>query len=343
LLAEHGYTLGHFPQSYEGASIGGYAATRSSGQSSAGYGRFDQMVVGLTLATPRGTIELGRAPMSAAGPDLRQLVLGSEGAFGIITSVVLRIRPRPAERSFEGWRFDSFDQGLTAIRRLAQDGPLPTVLRLSDEVETAVNLADPKVLGGDGAGGVLAIIGFEGARTAVRRAEVAELLTAAGGESLGEGPGETWRQGRYRAPYLRDPLLDEGALVETLETAAFWSVIPALKAKVTEALVGVLSAQGTPPLVLCHVSHVYETGASLYFTIVSAQTDDPVAQWRQAKTAASAAIAAAGGTITHHHGVGTDHREPYATEIGPLAVESLQAVKRVLDPNGILNPGILLP
>jgi len=130
---------------------------------------------------------------------------------------------------------------------------------------------------------------------------------------------------------------------QTLETAAFWSVIPALKAKVTEALVGALSAQGTPPLVLCHVSHVYETGASLYFTIVSAQTDDHVAQWRQAKAAASAAIAAAGGTITHHHGVGTDHREPYATEIGPLAVESLQAVKRVLDPNGILNPGILLP
>lgn len=341
LLAERGYTLGHFPQSYEGASIGGYAATRSSGQSSAGYGRFDQMVVGLTLATPRGTIELGRAPMSAAGPDLRQLVLGSEGSLGIITSVVLRIRPRPEERTFEGWRFDSFDQGLAAIRRLAQDGPLPTVLRLSDEAETAINLADPDVLGG-GSGGVLAIVGFEGPRTAVRRAEVADVLTAAGGESAGEGPGETWRQGRYRAPYLRDPLLDEGALVETLETAGFWSTLPALKAKVTEALVSSLSGQGTPPIVLCHVSHVYETGASLYFTVISAQTDDAIAQWRQAKAAASKAIAAAGGTITHHHGVGTDHRDAYAAEVGPLAVEALQAVKRVLDPNGILNPGILL-
>jgi len=342
LLAEHGYTLGHFPQSYEGASIGGYAATRSSGQSSAGYGRFDQMVVGLTLATPRGTIQLGRAPMSAAGPDLRQLILGSEGAIGIITCVVLRIRPRPAERSFEGWKFASFDEGLNAIRRLAQDGPLPTVLRLSDEAETAINLADPDVLGGS-SGGVLAIVGYEGARTAVRRAEVAEVLTAAGGESLGEGPGETWRQGRYRAPYLRDPLLDEGALVETLETAAFWSTLPSLKAKVTEALVATLSEQGTPPLVLCHVSHVYETGASLYFTVISAQTDDAVAQWRKAKAAASQAIAEAGGTITHHHAVGTDHRDAYVAEIGPLAIEALQAVKRVLDPNGILNPGILLP
>lgn len=336
LLAEHGYTLGHFPQSYEGASIGGYAAAGSSGQSSAGYGRFDQMVVGLTLATPRGTIDLGRAPMSAAGPDLRQLVLGSEGAFGIITSVVVRIRPRPTERHFEGWRFENFDAGLAAVRRLAQDGPLPTVLRLSDEAETAVNLADPDVLGG-GSGGVLAIIGFDGPYNQA----TADVLTAAGGENAGEGPGEMWRVGRYRAPYLRDPLLDEGALVETLETAGFWSRIPALKSAVTEALVSALSE--TPPLVLCHISHVYETGASLYFTVICAQSDDPVAQWRAAKRAASKAIADAGGTISHHHGVGTDHREAYATEIGPLAVEALRAVKHTLDPGNVMNPGILLP
>ncbi|MGW6283129.1 FAD-binding oxidoreductase [Kribbella sp. NPDC055071] len=337
LLAERGYTLGHFPQSYEGASIGGHAAARSSGQSSAGYGRFDQMVVGLTLATPRGTIELGRAPMSAAGPDLRQLVLGSEGAFGIITSVVVRIRPRPTERHFEGWRFESFDAGLTAIRRLAQDGPLPTVLRLSDEAETAVNLADPDVLGG-GSGGVLAIIGFDGPYNQA----TAAVLADAGGQNLGEGPGELWRVGRYRAPYLRDPLLDEGALVETLETATFWSRVPGLKTAVTEALVKNLSAQGTPPLVLCHVSHVYETGASLYFTVISAQTDDPVGQWQQAKLAANQAIAASGATISHHHGVGTDHRDAYAAELGPLVIEALQAVKQVLDPDGVMNPGILL-
>jgi alkyldihydroxyacetonephosphate synthase len=334
LLADRGYTLGHFPQSYEGAGIGGYAAARSSGQSSAGYGRFDQMVVGLTLATPRGTIELGRAPMSAAGPDLRQLILGSEGAFGIITSVVVRIRPRPTERHFEGWRFDTFDQGLTAVRRLAQDGPLPTVLRLSDEVETAINLADPDVLGG-GSGGVLAIIGFDGPYNQA----TADVLTAAGGQNVGEGPGETWRVGRYRAPYLRDPLLDEGALVETLETATFWSRIPALKAAVTEALTTALQ----PALVLCHVSHVYETGASLYFTVVCAQNDDPVEQWRTAKRAANRAIADAGGTISHHHGVGADHRDAYATEIGPLAVQTLRAVKHTLDPDGVLNPGILIP
>jgi alkyldihydroxyacetonephosphate synthase len=344
LLAERGYTLGHFPQSYEGAGIGGYAATRSSGQASAGYGRFDEMVVGLTLATPRGTIELGRAPRSAAGPDLRQLVLGSEGAFGIVTSVVVRIRPRPVARVFEGWRFPSFDAGLDAVRRLAQDGPLPTVLRLADEAETAVNLADPDVLSG-GTGGCLAVCGYEGTaeEVPVRRTAVAEVLRGAAGESLGESPGEIWREGRYRAPYLRDPLLDAGALVETLETAAFWSGVPALKVAVTEALTTTLTGMGTPPLVLCHVSHVYETGASLYFTVVCAQAVDPVGQWRAAKQAANTAIGAAGGTISHHHGVGTDHREAYVDEIGPLAIEALSAVKRTLDPDGILNPGVLLP
>lgn len=343
-LAERGYTLGHFPQSYEGASIGGYAATRSSGQASAGYGRFDEMVVGLTVATPRGTLELGRAPRSAAGPDLRQLVLGSEGAFGIVTSVVVRIRPRPQTRVYEGWRFGSFDAGLDAIRRLAQDGPLPTVLRLADEAETAVNLADPDVLSG-GTGGCLAVCGFEGTATEVpvRRTAVAEQLRAAGGESLGESPGELWREGRYRAPYLRDPLLDAGALVETLETATFWSGIPALKTAVTAALTSTLTDLGTPPLILCHVSHVYETGASLYFTVVCAQTADPVTQWRTAKTAANTAITEARATITHHHGVGTDHQSAYLTEIGPLATEALQAVKQTLDPARVLNPAILLP
>ena len=342
LLAGRGYTLGHFPQSYEGASIGGYAATRSSGQASAGYGRFDEMVVGLVLATPRGTMELGRAPMSGAGPDLRQLVLGSEGAFGVVTSVRVRVRPRPETAVYEGWRFASFEAGLAAVRRLAQDGPRPIVLRLADEAETAVDLADPDVLSG-GTGGCLAICGFEGTATGVpvRRAAAAAVLTDAGGVSLGEGPGEVWREGRYRAPYLRDPLLDAGALVETLETAAFWSGIPALKATVTEALTSTLAELGTPPLVLCHVSHVYETGASLYFTVVCAQAGDPVAQWRTAKAAANAAIAGAGGTISHHHGVGTDHRDAYAAEVGPLALEALRSVKHTLDPTGILNPGIL--
>ncbi|WP_307624318.1 FAD-binding oxidoreductase [Streptomyces sp. V3I7] len=345
LLAEHGFTLGHFPQSYEWATLGGFAAARSSGQASAGYGRFDDMVLGLTLATPEGTLDVGRAPRSAAGPDLRQLILGSEGAFGVITAVIVRIRPEPRARVYEGWRFASFEEGTAALRRLAQDGPLPTVLRLSDETETLVGLAQPDAIGVTQNAGCLAITGYEGTEedTAYRRERAAAVLRACGGTYAGTEPGERWAHGRYSAPYLRDCLLDAGAFAETLETAAFWSRIPELYAAVRTALTDTLTAAGTPPLVMCHISHVYENGASLYFTVVSAQGEDPVAHWAPAKRAAGEAVLAAGGTISHHHGIGTDHRDAYVREIGPLGIEALRAVKRCLDPEGLLNPGILLP
>lgn len=348
LLAERGYTLGHFPQSYEWATIGGFAATRSSGQASAGYGRFDEMVLGLTLATPEGTLDTGRAPRSAAGPDLRQLVLGSEGAFGVITSVTVRVRPLPRVRRYEGWRFASFDAGAAALRRLAQDGPRPTVLRLSDETETLIGLAQPDAIGASlerQDAGCLAVVGFEGTEedTAHRREGAAAVLGACGGTFAGEEPGERWAHGRYSAPYLRDSLLDAGALAETLETATYWSRVPALYTAVRDALTGTLTEAGTPPLVMCHISHVYENGASLYFTVVSAQGEDAVAHWTRAKHAANEAILAAGGTITHHHGVGTDHRDWYVREAGALGVRALDAVKRSLDPAGVLSPGVLLP
>lgn len=348
LLAEHGFTLGHFPQSYEWATIGGFAAARSSGQASAGYGRFDDMVLGLTLATPEGTIDVGRAPRSAAGPDLRQLILGSEGAFGVITSVTLRLRPVPETRIYEGWRFASFAEGTAALRRLAQDGPRPTVLRLSDETETLIGLAQPEAIGDSGAqqpAGCQAVVGYEGTEedTAYRREQAAAVLRDCGGEYLGEAPGRKWAHGRYSAPYLRDSLLDAGAFAETLETATFWSRVPELYASVREALTSALTGAGTPPLVMCHISHVYENGASLYFTVVSAQGEDPVAHWTPAKHAANEAILAAGGTISHHHGVGADHRDWYVREAGPLGIEALRAVKRRLDPAGLLNPGVLLP
>jgi alkyldihydroxyacetonephosphate synthase len=344
LLGERGYTIGHFPQSFEYATVGGFAAARSSGQASAGYGRFDEMVVGIRVATPAGTLSLGRAPKSAAGPDLRQLVLGSEGAFGVITSVTVAVRPSPERRVYEGWRLPSFSEGVATLRRLVQDGPVPTVLRLSDEVETALNLARPAEVGGGGAEGCLAIVGYEGRTEDVegRRAGAARVLQDAGGSPV-EGAGESWERDRYRGPYLRDALLDAGALVETLETVTFWSSVPRLYEAVTAALRDSLTAQGTPPVVLCHVSHVYPSGASLYFTVACAQGEDPVAQWRAAKIAVNDAILAAGGSITHHHGVGTDHRDWYAQEIGELGVGVLQAVKATLDPAGIMNPGVLVP
>ena len=347
LLADRGYTIGHFPQSFEYATLGGFAATRSSGQASAGYGRFDEQVMAIRVATPSGTLELGRAPRSAAGPDLRQLILGSEGAFGVITSLTLAVRPAPATRVYDGWRFATFADGVLALRALAQDGPRPTVLRLSDEAETALSLARSGETGGASAAtsGCLAIVGFEGDVDTVarRRSRTTDRLASAGAEPAA-GAGDSWSEGRYRAPYLRDALLDVGALVETLETACFWSSLHELRAAVSTALRNALMNERppTPPLILCHVSHVYAAGASLYFTVAAAQSADPIEQWRRAKAAAADAIAAAGATITHHHGVGRDHVPWYEREIGELGVTALRSVKQTLDPAGILNPGVLL-
>jgi alkyldihydroxyacetonephosphate synthase len=343
LLGQRGYTIGHFPQSFEYATLGGFAAARSSGQASAGYGRFDDLVLALRMATPVGTLALGRAPKSAAGPDLRQLILGSEGAFGVITSLTVAVRPAPEDRVYEGWRFASFTGGAAALRSLAQDGPRPTVLRLSDEAESALNLTRPSEVGGAPAGGCLAIVGFEGTveDVARRRSEVTRILASSGARLEAEA-GEHWARERYGAPYLRDALLGAGALVETLETVTFWSSVPQLYEAVSSALRESLTAQGTPPLVLCHISHVYPAGASLYFTVASAMTDDPVSQWSAAKTAASDAILSSGGSITHHHGVGQDHRDWYVREIGDVGVGVLQAVKARLDPEGIMNPGVLV-
>lgn len=342
LLGERGYTLGHFPQSFEYASVGGFAAARSSGQASAGYGRFDEMVESVRVATPAGTLEVGRAPRSAAGPDLRQLVLGSEGAFGVITSIGVRVRPAPEERVYEGWRLPSFRSGIDALRRLAQDGPLPSVLRLSDEPETALNLARPGELG-SGGGGSLAIVGYEGARGALwLRREGGRAVLERAGASFEPEAGPAWERDRYEGPYLRDALLDAGALVETLETVTYWSELTSVYEAVGDALRESLSALGTPPVVLCHVSHVYPSGASLYFTVGCAMAEDPVAQWRSAKAAASDAILAAGASISHHHGVGIDHRPWYEREVGPLAIDVLRAIKARLDPAGIMNPGVLI-
>ncbi len=345
LLAEHGLTIGHFPQSFRYASIGGFAATRSSGQSSAGYGRFDSLVMALKVATPLGDLVLGSSPANAAGPDLRELVMGSEGAFGVITEVTLKVRPVPVEKVYETWRLDSFAAGADAMRRLAQDRILPTVLRLSDEAETAVNLARPDAVGAENAGGCLLVTGYEGtpAQVARSRALVTEELTALGAVGLGEEGGRAWAEGRFDGPYLRDALLDVGVLVETFETVTFWSNLENLYAQVKGAIEQNLTEQGTPPLVLCHISHVYETGASLYFTVAAKELEDGLAQWLPAKAAASDAMIAAGASITHHHAVGQDHKPWLAEEIGPVGVELLRAVKARVDPTGVLNPGVLVP
>ena len=358
-LSRHGLTLGHFPQSFEYATIGGFAATRSAGQASTGYGRIDELVLGLRLAAPAGDLEIRPHPASAAGPALRELVLGSEGTLGVITEVTLSVRPLPEVSEYEGWSFRSFAEGAAAFRELEQARAEGDVSRLSDEAETAMSLASAGETGGTAARlarrwlslrghghGCLAILGFEGDpdEVADRAGRARTILRSAGGLRLGRRPGAAWLRQRFSAPYLRDELLDRGVMIETLETATSWSNLDRLHAEVGDALRGSLAERGTPPVVLCHVSHLYPSGASLYFTFIAAQQRGAeLEQWRAAKTAASDAIVAAGGTITHHHAIGVDHAPWMRAEIGDLGIELLRAAKERLDPRGIMNPGKLIP
>ncbi len=355
-LASYRLTLGHFPQSWEHATLGGYAATRSAGQASTGYGRFDELVASLRVATPAGTLRLGHPPASAAGPDLRGLVLGSEGVFGVITELTLRLHPAPERVVDEGWSFASFYAGTVALRRLAQAGLAPDVARLSDADETRASLAlaggrKARLFGGLLAlrghrGGCLLVAGWEGGRGAVRRRRraAAWVLRRAGGIEAGRAVGRAWRRGRYGGPYLRDELLDRGYLVETVETATRWSELAALHGAIGTALREALTRNDRAPLVMAHVSHLYPDGASLYFTtIAAADPDDPGRQWSAAKQRVTDTITESGATVTHHHAVGADHRGWMEAEIGPVGVEILRAVKSAVDPTGILNPGKLIP
>ncbi|HET9185745.1 MAG TPA: FAD-binding oxidoreductase, partial [Solirubrobacterales bacterium] len=357
-LARDGVTLGHFPQSFEYGTIGGFAATRSAGQASSGYGRFDALVSSVRLLTPAGEVATLETPHSAAGPALRELILGSEGALGVIPEVAARVRPVPALRRYEGWMAESFDAGAEIVRALAQGPGLPDVVRLSDEEETAGTLAlsGPRGMAARafdaylGARrrreGCLLVLGLEGEEEAVarRRALAVRALRSGGAAYLGQAAGRAWEHGRYKGPYLRDTLMGMGAMVETLETAHTWSRLDGLRRAVREAIDSSLQAQGTPGLVFCHLSHAYPDGASLYFTFIArARHDAAVEQWRAVKNAACAAIVAHGGTITHHHGVGRDHARYMEAEVGKPGVEALRALKERLDPAGIMNPGKLLP
>ncbi len=360
-LAEYGLTLGHVPQSFERASLGGYVVTRSAGQASSGRGRIDDMLVGCRLLTPRGELDLPAMPGSAAGPDLRRLVLGSEGTLGIVTEVTLRVQAIPETKRYEGWSARSWEDGVRIMRRIAQEGPKPDIVRLSDPEETKISLALSATAGWKRRGldqwlrmhhvreGCLIIVGFEGSARDVRyrRSEVRRLLRAERAVPLGASAGNSWAHHRFTAPYLRDTMLDAGVLAETLETATVWSRLPELYEAVRTALTNSLRHKDKLPLVGCHISHLYPTGASLYFTVLAhADPGREVEQWTAAKRATNDAIVGAGGTVSHHHAVGTVHREYVTTDLGGadgVGVEALRALKAYLDPAGILNPGKLLP
>jgi alkyldihydroxyacetonephosphate synthase len=357
-LGAQGVTLGHFPQSFEFATIGGFAATRSAGQASSGYGRFDSLVSSVRLIAPAGEMETLATPHTAAGPALRELILGSEGVLGIIPDVTVRVRPEPAVRRYEAWMAESFEAGAEIVRALAQGPGLPEIVRISDEEETQGSLAlsGPRGAAGSLFGaylglrkrrrGALTIVGFEGGEESVarRRALAVRELRRGGAAYLGQAAGRSWEHGRYQGPYLRDTLMGMGALVETLETSHTWSRLGELHEAVGRAIGDSLAGGGTPGLVWCHLSHAYADGASLYFTFTARRrSGEELEQWRQVKRAASEAIVACGGTITHHHAVGHAHAPYMEAEVGQTGLDVLRAVKERLDPAGIMNPGKLLP
>ncbi len=357
-LGRAGLTLGHYPQSFEYATIGGFAATRSAGQASSGYGRFDEVVTAVQMATPTGRIGTLQTPHTAAGPALRELVVGSEGTLGVIDEVTVRVRPAPEQRRYETWFAADFESGRETIRALAQEEALPDVIRLSDEEETRISL-----LAGVGeglqrraldtylslrrrSGGCIVIAGWEGEPESVRRRRElgARLLRRGGAVPIGTRAGRSWEKGRFDGPYFRDELIARGVFVETLETSHTWSRLGELYDAVGGALRDTLQRGGTPPIVYCHVSHAYPDGASLYFTFLArGREGEEMEQWREAKTAACEAIVGAEGTITHHHAIGRDHAPYMHAEVGELGIEVLRAAKERLDPAGIMNPGKLIP
>ena len=364
-LAPLGFTLGHFPQSFEYSTLGGWVATRSSGQQSRGYGRIERLFAGGTLLAPEGELRMPPLPASAAGPDLRQLVLGSEGRLGVLTEVVVRVTPRPAAEAFHGVFFPAWEAGLAAARALAQSDVPLSMVRLSTPVETATNLA----LAAGGAGGArtsgllravlrwrlgggdeacMAVLGFSGGERAVRaarRAALALVRRHGGVSAAGARLGERWRRGRFRAPYLRNALWEMGYAVDTVETATTWRALPATLAALEGALRGTLAGEGERVHAFSHLSHLYPGGSSIYTTFAFRLAGDPdttLDRWRRLKDAASRALVDAGATISHHHGVGTDHAPYLAAEKGALGMQALASLVATFDPRGVMNPGKLL-
>jgi alkyldihydroxyacetonephosphate synthase len=360
VLAAHDLTLGHFPQSWELSTVGGWVATRSSGQESSGYGRIEDMVAGLELVAPEHRMTLPALPASAAGPDLRQLIMGSEGRLGVITEATLRVRPRPEKTVVEAYLLPNIEHGIEASRDLTRSGLPLCLVRVSDAPETQVALAiglgrmpaAPLVRGylrlrGIGDEACLMLVGTAGTGTVVEDAlEMARArLTRHRAVRLGRGPGRHWQRDRFRHPYLREALLDRGWATDTLETAVPWSRAASTRDTVRSALEHSLVDLDERVAALCHISHPYTDGTSLYFTFFFRTADDPDAttdRWARAKRAASEALVASGATITHHHGVGRWHAPWLEAEIGPTGRRLLEAAAQAADPAGILNPQILL-
>jgi alkyldihydroxyacetonephosphate synthase len=354
-----GYTLGHYPQSFEYSTLGGWIATRSSGQQSYYYGRIEDLFAGGTIDTPMGILELPAVPASAAGPDLSQLILGSEGRLGVITRATVRVRALPKSEHFYGAIFHDWHGGCEAAREIVQSNVSLSMLRLSNALETEttlmlsgrdtlVNWAQRglNILGyGDQRTLLIYAVTGDARPTTLSRRRANSIIRSHGGLPTGSAIGNIWKKSRFSTPYLRNSLWVKGYALDTLETAVPWSSVTETTRSILKALQGSITDPGERVLAFAHLSHVYRDGASIYVTFMfprASQPEETLRRWQRLKSAASRAILDRGGTISHQHGVGSDHARYLPQEKGPVGMDILKTIQERVDPKSLLNPGKLM-
>ena len=361
-LGARGWTAGHFPDSFSHSTLGGWIATRSSGMQSDKYGDIADLTRAVRVVTPAGILATRPIPAASTGPDVRQMVLGSEGRLGIITEATIHVHRIPAERVILGYLFPDWPRALMAMRELAAGDAAPSVTRVSDAPETKFSFATkktPTVLdrakskalmtflerrnGYDLDQLCLSFLGFEGSERHVKRQRrlVGKVVARHGGLCIGRSPGELYDQKKFDTPYIRDYLLDRGALADVSETSAPWSLLPTVYDDVMAAARGAFARLGVNGYIMCHLSHSYHAGACLYFTfaIKPSGLREPLEEYDVVKSAIQQAFIDAGATLSHHHAVGTEHARWLEEDISAAGVEMVRALLEGIDPGANLNPG----
>ncbi|MCG8612633.1 MAG: FAD-binding oxidoreductase [Pseudomonadales bacterium] len=358
-LRARGYTLGHFPQSFELSTLGGWVASRSSGQQSLRYGRIEQLFAGGRVETPEGSITLPTIPASSAGPDIREMILGSEGRMGIISEVDVRVTPVAEKERFLVVFFPSFKNAKDAARKLVQSRVQLSMLRVSNAIETETQLALAGHEGlirlletylktrGVSSGKCMLTLGITGSKTQYQSAlkQVKELIKPFDGVNTGTQLGDKWAKKRFMMPYLREALWHKGYVVDTLETATDWDNVDNLLNKIEDNLRNALNGADERVHVFTHLSHFYGQGCSIYTTYVfrTAKSYEATLQWWQKmKHSTSRIIVENRGTISHQHGVGKDHAPYLPVEKGDLGIQAITSLCNTFDPEGLMNPGTLI-
>ena len=360
-LNAQGWTLGHFPDSFTHSTLGGWIATRSSGMQSDRYGDVADLTRAVRVVTPAGLLATRPVPSTSTGPSVREMVLGSEGRLGIITEATVHVHRRPPARRILGYLFPDWPRALAAMRDIAASEASPSVTRVSDAPETAFSFATRKApspfdrvkstavqavlrrRGFDREATCLGFVGYEGsdAHVAAQRRLVGRVVARHGGVCVGAGPGVLYDQKKFDTPYIRDYLLDRGALADVSETAAPWSVLPGLYDRTVAAARSAFAELGVRGYVMCHMSHSYHAGACLYFTfaLMPSGTRPPLEDYDVVKQAVQQAFVDAGGTLSHHHAVGTEHARWLEQDISAAGVAMVRALLDGVDPGGNFNPG----